>query len=222
MNNIHILFIEIILCLSLLIILYKKYRINGMYSYIIVSFILSNLMSLKTIELYNYDLNLGIIPFTTIFIASNIIVQKKGPEEIKKLILILLATSIISYAILYLITLIEPSNINLFTSASYNNIFIDSPRIYFANIVTILYTLFFNSKLYYYLKKEKNRIWISNIFSSIIIQFIVATLFSIIAYAITIEIIDILKLIMIRYIISLIICTISTFTIYITNNIKEK
>ncbi len=222
MNNIHILFIEIILCLSLLIILYKKYRINGMYSYIIVSFILSKLMSLKTIELYNYDLNLGIIPFTTIFIASNIIVQKKGPEEIKKLILILLATSIISYAILYLITLIEPSNINLFTSASYNNIFIDSPRIYFANIVTILYTLFFNSKLYYYLKKEKNRIWISNIFSSIIIQFIVATLFSIIAYAITIEIIDILKLIMIRYIISLIICTISTFTIYITNNIKEK
>lgn len=220
MTNTHILVIELILCLILMIILYKKYKIDGMYYYIIISFILSNLMSLKTIELYNYDINLGIIPFTTVFISSNIIIQKKGPEEIKKLILTILSISVISYIILYLVTLMNPSNINVFTSASYNNIFIDSPRIYFANIVTIIYTLFFNSKLYYYLKKEKNRIWISNLFSSIIIQFIASIVFPVLAYAITKEAIDILKIIMVRYIISLIVCFASTFIIYIAN--KEK
>lgn len=222
MTNIQILFIEIVLCFLLMLILYKKSKIEGLYYYIIISFILSNLMSLKIIELYSFDLNLGIIPFTTVFIASNIIIQKKGPDEIKKLILTILATSIISYLIFYLVSIMQASNINLFTSASYNNIFIDSPRIYFANIVTILYTLFFNSKLYYYLKKEKNRIWISNIFSNIIIQFIASILFPVLAYAITKEMIDILKLIMIRYIISLVVCFIGTFIIYIATNMKEK
>lgn len=222
MSNIYILFIEIILCFLLMIILYKKEKIDSLYYYAVITFILSNIMSLKTIELYNFELNLGIIPFTSVFIASNIIIQKKGPEEIKKLIMLLLATSILSYTVLYLISIMNSSNINLFTSASYDNIFIDSPRIYFANIVTILYTLFFNSKLYYYLKKEKNQIWLSNIFSNIIIQFIASILFSFLAYAITKELIDILKLTMIRYIISLIVIFVGTPIIYITNNIKEK
>ena len=222
MSNIYILFIEVILCFLLMLIMYKKDNINSLYYYAVIIFILSNLMSLKTIELYDFELNLGIIPFTSIFIASNIIIQKKGPEEIKKLIMILLATSILSYITLYLVSLMNSSNINLFTSASYDNIFIDSPRIYFSNIVTMLYTLFFNSKLYYYLKKEKNQIWLSNIFSNIIIQFISSILFSFLAYAITKEVIDVLKLTMIRYIISLVVCFIGTFIIYITNNIKEK
>ena len=193
MSNIYILFIEIILCFLLMIILYKKEKIDSLYYYAVITFIL-----------------------------SNIIIQKKGPEEIKKLIMLLLATSILSYTVLYLISIMNSSNINLFTSASYDNIFIDSPRIYFANIVTILYTLFFNSKLYYYLKKEKNQIWLSNIFSNIIIQFIASILFSFLAYAITKELIDILKLTMIRYIISLIVIFVGTPIIYITNNIKEK
>ena len=222
MSNIYILFIEVILCFLLMLIMYKKDNINSLYYYAVIIFILSNLMSLETIELYDFELNLGIIPFTSIFIASNIIIQRKGPEEIKKLIMILLATSILSYITLYLVSLMNSSNINLFTSASYDNIFIDSPRIYFSNIVTMLYTLFFNSKLYYYLKKEKNQIWLSNIFSNIIIQFISSILFSFLAYAITKEVIDVLKLTMIRYIISLVVCFIGTFIIYITKNIKKK
>lgn len=222
MNNIILLGTEFVLCLVLMLILYKKNKINGLYYYTIISFILSNLMSLKTIELFGFELNLGIINFANIFIASNIIIQKKGPEEVKRLILTLLMTSITSYAIFYLISLMNPSNINIFTSASYNNIFIDSPRIYFASIVTMLYTLFFNSKLYFYLKKEKNQIWLSNIFSSIIVQFIASILFPILAYAITKEVLDILKIIMIRYVLSLIVCFLGTFIIYIANGIKEK
>ena len=86
----------------------------------------------------------------------------------------------------------------------------------------MLYALIFNYKLYYYLKRIKNKIWISNLFSSIIINFITAILFPILAYALIEEPIDIIKLIIIRYLISLIVSIIGTIPIYIANRIEVK
>lgn len=222
MNNITLLLIELIISTITILLLYKLYKIKGLYAYSIVAFVLSNIMSLKTITIYNFDINLGIILFATIFISNNIIIQKKGLEPTKKLLLTLVACSIISYGILYISSLIGSSNTNLFTNKSYDNIFIDSARIYFANIVTILYSLLFNSKLYYSLKVIKNKIYISNLFSSIIIQFIASILFPVIAYAFIKDPIDIIKIIVIRYAISLIVCLIGTITIYIANKMKDK
>lgn len=220
MSNITLLIIEAIICLITILILYKCYKTTGLYIYMIVTFILSNIMSLKVIEIYNFDINLGIIPFATIFIANNIIIQKKGIDEMKKIVLLIMITSVISYIILYLTKMLDSSTIQLFTNKSYDNIFTGSSRIYFANIATILYALIFNSKLYYSLKKIKNKIWISNLFTGIIIQFIASILFPVLAYAFTKEAIEIIKLIIIRYMLSLIIAIIGTINIYIANKIK--
>ena len=169
---------------------------------------------------YDFDINLGIVTLTSIFIASNIIIQKQGIDEIKKLSLVLVATSIISFIIIYIIGLLNSSTINLFTNKSFDNIFQGSERIYFANIVTLLYSILLNSKLYIYLKSVKNKIWISNIFSNIIIQFLVSILFNIIAYTFVKEPIEILQFIVIRYMISLIVSIIGTISIYISSKIK--
>lgn len=221
MSTTSLLILELILCLITLVFLYKQYKNNGLYIYIIISLILSSLMSLKLTSLFNYDLNLGIIPFVTIFTSSNIIIQKNGPNAIKKVILTVSASYLISYALLYLVQTMDSSNINLFTNASYDNIFIDSLRMYFANFVTFLYSMLLNSKLYYYLKKLKNNILISNLFSTIIIQFIASILFGLIAYIFIKEPIDIIKIIMIRYLVSLITGILGTIPIYITKKIEE-
>lgn len=222
MNSITLLSIETIICLITSLMLYKKYKIEGIYAYTIIALNLSCLMSLKTITIEGFDINLGLIPFITIFTTTNILIQKKGKEETKPLILTLVATALINYSILYLISKMTSSNINLFTNASYDNIFIDSIRIYFANLVTLLYTLLLNSKLYYYLKKIKNNILISNLFSTIIIQFLASILYAIIAYTFVKDPIDIIKIIMIRYLISLTIGLLGTIIIYISKYIKEK
>ena len=152
MNSITLLIIELILCSTIQILLYKRYKLEGIYTYIVISAILTGLMSLKTISIFEYDVNLGIIPLVTIFTSSNILIQKKGSDEIKKVILTISSTFLISYAFLYLVQMMHPSNINLFTNASYDNIFLNSLRIYFTNFVTMLYSLLLNSKIYFYLK----------------------------------------------------------------------
>lgn len=221
MPTITLLILELILCLTIQTILYKNYKTLGLYTYVIAASLISSLMSLKTINLFNYDINLGIIPFVTIITSSNILIQKKGPDSTKQLILTLSATFLVSYLILYIIHFMTPSNINLFTNASYDNIFVESPRIYFTSFVTTLYSLLLNSKLYYYLKKMKNNILISNLFSSVIIHFIASILFGIIAFIFTKDIIDIIKIIMIRYLLSILISLIGTIPIYLTKNITE-
>lgn len=221
MPTITLLILELILCLTIQTILYKNYKTLGLYTYVIAASLISSIMSLKTINLFNYDINLGIIPFVTIFTSSNILIQKKGPDSTKQLILTLSASFLVSYLILYIIHYMTPSNINLFTNASYDNIFVESPRIYFTCFVATLYSLLLNSKLYYYLKKMKNNILISNLFSSIIIQFIASILFGIIAFIFTKDIIDIIKIIMIRYLLSILISLIGTIPIYLTKNITE-
>lgn len=221
MNSLNLLIIELILCLITQIFLYRRYKTAGLYSHLIISLMLSSLMSLKTITLYNFDVNLGIIPFVTVFISANVLIQKNGPDTTKNLISIMSITFLISYALIYLVQMMESSNINLFTSASYDNIFVDSLRMYFANFVTILYSLLLNSKLYYYLKKMKNNILISNLFSTIIIQFLAAILFGLVAYTFIKEPIDIIKIIMIRYLVSLITGLLGTISIYMTKKVVE-
>ena len=220
MINIYLLVIELIVCLISMLLLYKYCQINGLYAYTIVAFIISNIMTLKIIPIIDFDINLGIIPLTTIFIASNIIIQKQGNEEIKKLSLILVASSCISFGIIYLTSLLKSSNINLFINRSFDNIFIGSERLYFANNVTLLYSILLNSKLYSYLKSVKNQIWVSNIFSSIIIQFLVSILFTITAYTFLKEPIEMLQLAVLRYMISLIAAIIGTINIFIGSKIK--
>lgn len=222
MSQIALIIIELFLCLFTLLFLYKRYGNIGVYTYCIVCMILSSIMALKTITLYNYDIPLGIIPFVSLFTASNIMIQKNGTDESKNLLLITTISSIISFIILLLVSYMKSSNINLFMSASFDNIFSDSLRIYFATFVTTLYSLLLNLKLYYYLKKMKNNILISNLFSTIIIHFISSIVFSLIAYTFDKEIIDIIKIIMIRYLVSLCVGIISTIIIYITKFIKIK
>lgn len=222
MSSLSLLIIELIICIVAIIILYKNYHLVGLYAYTIVSIILSCMMSFKMITIYNYDMNLGIIPLVTIFIVSNIIIQKNGPDETKKHLLLTVGILVISYIILLLIKQMSASRIGLFTSASYNNIFDNSLRIIFANAVTILYSLILNNKLYYYLKRMKNSIIISNIFSIIIIQFIASILFGAIAYTFIKEPIDIIKIIMIRYLVSLVVGLVGTIAIITTKYIKEQ
>lgn len=222
MSSLSLLIIELIVCIIAIVILYKNYHLVGLYAYTIASIILSCMMSFKMITIYNYDMNLGIIPLVTIFIVANIIIQKIGPEETKKHLLLTVTVLTVSYLILLLIKQMTASKIGLFASASYNNIFDNSLRIIFANIVTILYSLILNNKLYYYLKRMKNSIIISNIFSTIIIQFIASILFGIIAYTFVKEPIDIVKIIMIRYLVSLVVGLAGTLAIITTKYIKEQ
>lgn len=222
MRNILLILLEVIICYIAIIVLNKKYKTDGLYVYAVIATVASCIMSLKQITILDkIDLPIGFGVTTSLIIAGNIITQKRGPQEIKTFIILILITALISCSFLNLSGLMESSDYNKFANKSYDSIFEYNLRIYIAAIISIITSTWLSSKLYYELKKINNKIVISNLFSVVISELIENLLFVLIAYLFepgkTEIIFDIIFCIIFRYIIKTIIGLFGTIPIYITN-----
>lgn len=220
MRNIILILIEVIICYTSLLILYKKYRTDGIYVYGIIATFTSCIMSLKQIDLMGVSVPIGFGVTTTLIVAGNLITQKRGPEELKTYISLILITALISCCFLNLSGLMKSSKYNEIANKSYDSIFKYNLRVYFGLIISIILSSYLGSKLYYLLKRVQNKIVISNIFSIIIIELLENTTFVLIAYLFEYEIIDLMLCIVFRYMIKTIIGLLGTIPIYIANKIN--
>lgn len=220
MRNIILILVEIIICYSSMLILYKKYRTDGIYVYGIIATFASCIMSLKQIDLMGVSVPIGFGVTTTLIIAGNLITQKRGPEELKTYIILILITALVSCCFLNLSGLTESSKYNEIANKSYDSIFKYNLRIYFGLIISIILSSYLGSKLYYILKRVQNKIIISNIFSIIIIELLENTVFILVAYLFEYEIIDLMLCIVFRYMIKTFVGIIGTIPLYIANKIN--
>lgn len=203
-----------------MLILYKKYRTDGIYVYGIIATFASCIMSLKQIDLMGVSVPIGFGVTTTLIIAGNLITQKRGPEELKTYIILILITALVSCCFLNLSGLTESSKYNEIANKSYDSIFKYNLRIYFGLIISIILSSYLGSKLYYILKRVQNKIIISNIFSIIIIELLENTVFILVAYLFEYEIIDLMLCIVFRYMIKTFVGIIGTIPLYIANKIN--
>jgi len=217
MNNFLLIIAEAIVCYISIILLNKKYKTDGLYVYAIIATFLSCIMNLKQIDIMNIPVPIGFGVTISLIIAGNIITQKKGPEAINTYLILILVTALISCCFLNLSGLMESSEYNKYANKSYDSIFQYNLRVYIATTISIIGGVWTSSQLYYILKRIKNKILYSNIFSIIIVELLENTVFALIAYLFEYKIINIILCIIFRYIIKLIIGLIGTIPIYITN-----
>ena len=219
--NIILLLIEILLGSITLIYAYKKKKNDGIYFWILLFSIFLGIASQKSCEIFGLQINLGFVTNTLILIASNILVQKKGPEESKKIISLIFIGNVILFSLTTISMLFTPSAINKITNNSFDELFYLNNRIYFSSIISIIISVWLNAKLYHQIRQIKNKIIISNILSTIIIHFIECIIFCTLSYAIKIPFINVIELIVIRYIFKATIGIIATNIIYIINSYER-
>lgn len=217
MRNILLIVAEVCICYIAIMILNKKYKTDGLYVYAIISTFISCIMSLKQIDFLGATIPIGFGVTTSLIIAGNIITQKRGPEEIKTYISLILITALVSCCFLNMSGIMESSDYNKYANKSYDSIFEYNLRIYVAFIISIISSVWLSSKLYYELKRVRNKIVLSNVFSIIIVELLENILFVLIAYLFVQEPINIILCIIFRYMIKTIIGIIGTIPIYITN-----
>ena len=218
MRNIILIIIEVVISYTLLSVLSKKYKTDGIYVYAIIATIISSIMNLKTISIMEVSIPIGFGITTSLLIGANIIIQKRGKEDLKMYFLLIILSFIISYIFINISVKLDNSNYNLLSNISYNNIFKNNLRMYIAIIISIIFSIWLDSNLYYIIKKLKNKIIFSNIFSIIIVEFFENIVFVLIAFLLEKEPIDLFLCIIIRYIIKTIIGLFGTIPLYIINN----
>lgn len=220
--NLLFLLIEVILSYIILLFVCKKYKEEGIYIWIIVILLTSSIMSIKSIEINNVNIALGIGVSSSIYIANNILIQKKGTEHMKKITTIMLIISFIFISLLILSSGLQISDYNNISNLMYNNVIFSNIKFIIANVISIITAIYINNFLYYELRKVKNKIWISNIFSSLIFAFVESIIFVLITKFINGSLYVVMMTIVIRYILRLIILIIGTDVIYIANNFRER
>ena len=217
MRNLILILAEVIICYIALLILHKKYKTDGVYVFGIIATFMSCIMSLKQIDIFSITVPVGLGVTTSIIIAGNLITQKRGPDELKTYITLILITILVSCCFLNLSGLMEASNYNKYANKSFDSIFKYNLRIYIALIVSLITSTWLSSKLYYLLKRLQNKIIISNIFSVIIIELLENITFCLIAYLFEEDALDLILCIIFRYMIKTIIGLFGTIPLYIAN-----
>lgn len=219
--NYILIIIEVFLSYLTLLLFHKKFKLDGIYYYIVMATILSNIMLLNTIDILTYPISVGFGITSSIVIATIILTHKRGPSELSKLIITIIISSIISYSYLTLSSYIGISDTNKYTNISYSIIFKNNIRIYLANTISLILSIYLSTKLYHTMKQIKNKIWISNIFTTVIVEFIESIIFCVIAYAFSLKVIDLIMVIVIRYVIRALIECLGTTVIYIDDKIVK-
>ena len=198
--NLLLILLETILLFVLTYKTYKKYKITGLYFLVILFISISNIFLIKRFEIFTLKLNVGIILNLMIYIISNIIVQKKGPYAVSNIIMIIFISTLFNYVVLTISGIVSPSEYNNHFNMLYNNIFEFNIRTYLASLTSLLIGLTLSSKLYYLIKKEINKVWISNTLTTIIVQLIESIVFIFLMYIFELQISEIIFLIISRYI----------------------
>jgi len=109
-----ILFIFTILLTFLLLITFNKiFGKQGLYFWLVIALVLTNILDIKTITILDYDIPITIIFYISVFTCTNIIIQKYGPEQTKKILTITLTCIITLFIII-------PLLINLNNNFSFN------------------------------------------------------------------------------------------------------
>ena len=220
MINVLLIIAEVIVSYLSLLLLSKKYKKEGIYIFAIIATFLSCLLNLKQISIMNVSVPIGFGITTAIIIGLNILIQQNGKEETNNYLLIILISAIASYLFLSISSMINESEYNLLANKSFDNIFTSNTRIYIALTISLLLSLYLDSKLYYIIKKLQNKIILSNVFSIIIIEFFENIIFVLFAYLFDYKALDLILCIIFRYMIKTIIGLIGTIPLYIANKNK--
>ena len=207
MNYIYLL-IEIIIIFLLMVLFYKFGKKEGLFLYISSMATLLNLFMFKSIDIFSFEIDLGIPFIIGIFICSNIIVQRYGIDEVKDIIKSFVIPYIITMFILSLVSLTGGSELNAITNDAYNSLFsysIDNIRISSAYLLSISFAIWCNAYIYYYIRVNRNKYLFSNMGSLLVVQFIESIIFLLIAYIGNIDIIVLFGMLMIRYLFKVVI-----------------
>lgn len=218
--NLFIGIIYLILTFSLTLITYKNYGKNGLFIFIVINIIVSNIQTVKIASIFGLTTSLGNITYGAIFLATDIINEKYGIEESKKIIKISFFSMIMFTLLMNIFLMFEPSSIDM-SQEALSSIFKIMPRITIASLTAYFISQNIDAILYKKIKEKYNKLYLSNNISTIISQFIDTCIFTSIAFLGILKFNEIIELIITMLFFKIIIALLDTPFMYMVNKIKN-
>ncbi len=176
--NLIIFILELLLSF---IIIYFSFKHNIPRNILIIQLIiLSSVMGVKLITINSTDIQLGLLFSTIIYILCNIVIQKKGIEQIN-----IYLKEIIFYTFIFMLIIFSNEIISFLNNSNLiisDLIYLPHIKIILSNSLALIIGIYVNSYMYYDIKKNKNNIILSTISSGILALAIECLIFSILTF----------------------------------------
>lgn len=205
----------------MIVLAYKYYGKVGIFMWIIFATIVSNIQTVKLVEIFGIETALGNILYGTTFLATDALNLKYGEKTARKSILLGIITMILVSLFMTIALYYKPSA-NDFSQESLKVIFTLNLRITIASVIAFAISQFNDTKLFAFLQKKYNKLWISNNLSTIVSQVIDTVIFTSITYFGLVPFNVIIELMLSMLAFKIIVAIFDTPFLYIMNKIKPK
>ena len=176
--NLIVFILEIVLSFSILYFCFKFEVPQNIL--ILLLIILSSIMGIKLIMINSTDIQLGLGFSTIIYLLCNIIIQKKGIEQINIYLKEIIFYTFIFMLIMFSSEIITFLNNNTLTITDL--IYLPHFKTILSNSLALIVGIYINSYIYYDIKKSKNNIVLSTISGGILALAIECLIFSILTF----------------------------------------
>jgi hypothetical protein len=212
----------LVLDLGITILMYRIFGREGLLGCIVLAILLANLQGPKLTIIFGFQTSLGVIFYSGIFFATDLLSEKYGRAEAGKAVLIGFGISVIMVLMLSLALLFQPSdqpNTAEFSQRiqeSFENILDFTPRFVFGSLLAYLISQSLDVWLFHKIKQKTGGrwLWLRNNGSTMVSQAVDTLLYSFVVWWGVVDLQTALQLGGVKYGFKLAIAAIDTPFIY--------
>lgn len=180
--NILLGFINIIVTFTLVVLIEKLFKKEGLYVWLSIATILANLTVCKMIDVFSFTTSLGNVLFASTFLATDIMSEKYSKQDAKKGVYLSIFSGITFIIITQLTLLFIPSNDDV-VNESMKKLFSISIRTISASMLMFFISNMLDIHIYNKLKeKYPDKLWFRNNLSTILCNCIENYFFNTLAF----------------------------------------
>lgn len=220
MNELYFL-LSIVVSFLLLLAAYRFFGKTGLYVWICVAMILSNIEAAKLIKLFRVSVTLGNVVYGSTFLATDILCEMYGQKEANKTVFLGFFVTVVFVIMTQLTLLFRPADGD-FADASLKTIFAITPRLTVASIVTYLIMQRVDIWLYSFIREKTGgkHLWLRNNLATITTQLFDSAMFTLLAFVGIHSFKTVVVLIFSTYAVKVMIAVADTPFLYIARKIR--
>jgi hypothetical protein len=208
--------------LSITLLLYRLFGKIGLYAIVVLNIMLSNLQGPKLTVIFGMQTSLGLILYSGIYFATDLLSEKYGKQEANRAVLIGFATSIIVVVMMTINLMFLPSTLSskpeLVQSVheALELLFNFTPRFVFGSLLAYIISQSLDVWIFHYVKnKTKNKhLWLRNNLSTLISQAVDTVIYAVVVWWGIFDLKTAFELALAKYFFKVIIALYDTIFIY--------
>lgn len=203
---------------------YKLFGKLGLFIYIPIASIITNIQVVVTLDLFSMSVTLGNITYASTFLITDILSEYYSKKDARVAVIIGFCSIIIGTLLMYIVTFMIPDEAGAQMFENIKSIFSIQPRIVFASITTYLISQNVDISLFKFFKDKfpsRKYLWLRNNGSTMLSQILDNVLFNFMAFLGVFPISLIIEIVISTYVLKFIVSLLDTPFIYFAGKIKN-